>query len=214
MTILSTHSRAGRLLLFGALAIFLTSPPAAAQQKAGSTAAPKKPTTETPSTTRPPTLADVAKREADRRKALATPGKVYTKEDLAKGGALPPAPAPADAAAQKPGGAEGAPGEKPEEKPAEPEQTEAWWRARMTEAREELRRNEMFLEALQTRINSLSTDFVNRDDPAQRARIGEDRQKALAEQSRVADAIAAGKKQILDIEEEARRAGVPPGWLR
>jgi hypothetical protein len=72
----------------------------------------------------------------------------------------------------------------------------------------------MFAEALQTRINSLTTDFVNRDDPYQRARIGEDRQKALAEMDRVKADIEAAKKKIADAEEEARRAGVPPGWLR
>ena len=30
---------------------------------------------------------------------------------------------------------------------------------------EEVSRNETFAEALQSRINALSTDFVNRDDP-------------------------------------------------
>jgi hypothetical protein len=72
----------------------------------------------------------------------------------------------------------------------------------------------MFLEALQSRINALSGDFVNRDDPIQRARIGDDRQKALAEMERLQADIALGRKQIDEIEEEARKAGVPPGWLR
>ena len=40
-------------------------------------------------------------------------------------------------------------------------------------ARESLRRNEVFQEALQSRIHALSADFVNRDDPYQRAKIGE-----------------------------------------
>jgi hypothetical protein len=57
-------------------------------------------------------------------------------------------------------------------------------------------------------------DFVNRDDPFQRAKIGEDRDKALAELARVKDEIARGKKGVEDIEEEARKSGVPPGWLR
>ena len=63
-------------------------------------------------------------------------------------------------------------------------------------------------------MNALSADFVNRDDPYQRAKIGEDRQKALAEMDRVKVEIAEQKKKIEDIEEEARKAGVPPGWLR
>jgi hypothetical protein len=72
----------------------------------------------------------------------------------------------------------------------------------------------MFQEALQSRINALSTDFVNRDDPYQRAKVAEDRQKALAELERVKGDIEKANKAIADIEEEARKAGVPPGWLR
>ena len=68
--------------------------------------------------------------------------------------------------------------------------------------------------AVQTRINSLTADFVNRDDPAQRILIERDRQKSIAELSRLTKAIADGKKSIADLGEEARRAGVPPGWLR
>jgi hypothetical protein len=81
-------------------------------------------------------------------------------------------------------------------------------------ARETLRRNEAFADALQSRINGLTTEYVGRDDPYQRARIGEDRQKALAEQERVKSEIDAAKKLVAAIEEEARLAGVPPGWLR
>ena len=80
--------------------------------------------------------------------------------------------------------------------------------------REELRRNEMFAEALQTRINALSRDYVSRDNPAQRRQIGQDRAEALSELARVKQDVERGKKQIADIEEEARKAGVPPGWLR
>jgi hypothetical protein len=68
--------------------------------------------------------------------------------------------------------------------------------------------------ALQTRINALATDFVNRDDPAQRAIIERDRLKAVADLGRLQQEIAAGKKGLSDLDEEARKAGVPPGWLR
>jgi hypothetical protein len=71
-----------------------------------------------------------------------------------------------------------------------------------------------YVDAIQTRINALSTDFVNRDDPAQRAVIERDRQKAIAELARLKQAILDGKKAITTLEDDARRAGVPPGWLR
>lgn len=165
-----------------------------------------------------PALGEVAKKEEERRKAIKSSQKVLTNKDL------PPVPArPAPAAAPQAGAPEaGAPEQKPAEPGKEPgaeaaaeeQKNEAWWRERMTRAREGLRRSESFLEALQTRVNVLSADFVSRDDPAQRAKIGEDRQKALAEMERVSAEILMFKKQIEDIEEEARKAGVPPGWLR
>jgi hypothetical protein len=74
--------------------------------------------------------------------------------------------------------------------------------------------NSTYVDAIQTRINALSTDFVNRDDPAQRSVIERDRQKAVAELARLKQVIVDGKKSIANLEEEARRAGVPPGWLR
>jgi hypothetical protein len=55
---------------------------------------------------------------------------------------------------------------------------------------------------------------VNRDDPAQRAVIERDRQKALAELGRLKTSVLETRKAIADLEEEARRAGVPPGWMR
>ncbi|HEY4658124.1 MAG TPA: hypothetical protein VIH11_01305, partial [Gemmatimonadaceae bacterium] len=91
---------------------------------------------------------------------------------------------------------------------------QAWWKARMDQLREELRRGEVFAESLQSRVNALTADFASRDDPLQRAKIGEDRQKMLAEMDRVKSDIDRIKKAITDLEEAARRAGVPPGWLR
>ena len=173
-----------------------------------------------------PTLGELALKEQQRRKALKAAGKVLTKEDLppaapvtqpptspAPGGAGPAAPS-ATADAPKPAApsaiADAAKPAAPQEEPRD----EAWWRQRITRAREELRRNEMFAEALQTRINALTSDFTSRDDPYQRARVADDRQKAMAEFDRVRSEIELQKKKIGDIEEEARRASVPPGWLR
>ena len=159
-----------------------------------------------------PTLGELALKEQARRKALkeSGPARVLTNDDLPRGVApVSPAPggAPAAAAANT---------TKPEEpaKPEDPSKTEVWWKQRMNQEREALRRNEMFAEALQTRINSLTNDFASRDDPYQRARIGEDRVKAVAELERVNGEAAAIRKRIAEIEEEARKSGVPPGWLR
>ena len=157
-------------------------------------------------------LGELAKKEQERRKGVKAAGKVYSNKDLPK----PPAPEPAaGTAALPPAGAGKAEAAKPEQKDDKSDQKdEAWWRGRMMQAREAQRRGEAFAEALQSRINALSTDAVNRDDPYQRAKAAEDRQKAVSELGRVTSEIEAAKKEIAAIEEEARQGGVPPGWLR
>lgn len=161
------------------------------------------------------TLGDVAQREAERRKASGgtTAKKVYTNGDLKE--VPPPAVAASAPAPAAPPAEQGTDAKKADDKKAaEEEKGESYWRGRMAQAREELRRNEMFRDALQTKINSLSNDFAARDDPAQRAQLANDRQQALAEQTRVTSEVEKNKKAIADMEEEARQAGVPPGWLR
>lgn len=156
-----------------------------------------------------PSLAELAQKEQERRKALkATAAKVYSDKDLPKPATPPVASAVPSTPTVVP------PEPKPaEQKPVE-QKDEAWWRGRIAQAKEAQRRAEAFAEALQSRINALATDMVNRDDPYQRAKISDDRQKALAELQRVTNEIEQAKKDIADIEEEARRANVPPGWLR
>jgi hypothetical protein len=159
-----------------------------------------------------PTLGELALKEQERRKALKASGagKALTNQDLPRG--TPPAAPPAAAPATPATGAAAKPEEPP--KPEAPPKDEAWWKQRMNQEREALRRNEMFAEALQTRINSLTNDFASRDDPYQRAVIAEDRAKAVLELDRVKGEIEQARKKIADIEEEARKAGVAPGWLR
>jgi hypothetical protein len=162
-------------------------------------------------------LGDVARQEAARRKAVTAPVKVFTNGNLAvvpqaappaapgESGAQPAAPAgaaPADAAAEKP--------------PAAPDPTRdpEYWRKRITDARQACDRNIFLMEAVQSRINALTTDFYARDDPYQRAQLELERQKNLAALDRMQKEQVEFERKVADIEEEARRANVPPGWLR
>jgi hypothetical protein len=167
-------------------------------------------------------LADVARREEERRKVVRTSGKVYTNDALrpeqpspgaapavppppATQPATPPTPSADAPAAQKPTGPEAA-GEDPK--------TEPYWRKRVTAARDAMSRAQIFAEALQSRINVLSADYVNRDDPAQRDVVATERRKAVAELDRVKQEIQQHQKAIATIQDEARRAGIPAGWVR
>lgn len=162
-----------------------------------------------------PSLADLARKEQARRKELTVPAKVFTKDDLPASAVIPPAAAaPAAAAPAAAPAVAAAPGDPKTDAPEDEKKGEEWWRQRMAQVREELRRNELFAEALQSRMNALAADVASRDDPAQRQALGEERQKAVQEFARVQASIEASKKQLAGIEEEARLAGVPPGWVR
>jgi len=150
-------------------------------------------------------LGDVARQEEARRKAVVSAGKVYTNDSLR---AEPPGTAPAAPAATTP--------DKPEKRDTsqEPKKDEAYWKQRIAAERTALSRAQLFAESLQSRINALTNDFSARDDPFQRNQIGQDRQKSIAELDRVRKEIADHTKAITDIQEEARKAGVPAGWVR
>jgi len=94
------------------------------------------------------------------------------------------------------------------------EKDQEYWSGKMRALNEQLERDRLYAEAIQTRINSLTADFSARDDPAQRALIADDREKAVSELSRLRKQIEEDKDAIGNLEEEARHAGVPPGWLR
>jgi hypothetical protein len=156
----------------------------------------------------PSSLVELARQEQQRRKTVKTSSQVFSDKDL---------PRPAETAAPATPALPAATDQKPAEKAAQKdpnEKDEASWRARMTGAREAQRRAETFRDALQSQINALSVDAVNRDDPYQRAKAAQERQKAANELGHVTSEIEAAKKEIVTIEEEARQAGAPPGWLR
>jgi hypothetical protein len=163
-------------------------------------------------------LADVAKDEEARRKGVRKPAKVYTngslRTDVAPGVAAAPTAA---TLTDQPGNASPTiigPGMAVPPAPTGAGKDQAFWSGRMKAERTTLDRLQIFADSLQSRINALLTDFVNRDDPAQRAKIETDRRTALAELERVKKELDEQRKKIAALEDEARRAGVPAGWLR
>ncbi len=170
-------------------------------------------------------LATVAKKEEERRKTVPS-GKIYKNGDLKSDITSSPPPPPAgNGSPQAPATtapAPGAPAAGAGPAAAAPSQgsktdgvkDEAYWRGRITTARSALERSRIFADALQSRLNALTADKISRDDPAQRGQLELEHQRALAELERVKKEIADQTKAIADIEEEARRANVPPGWLR
>jgi hypothetical protein len=159
-------------------------------------------------------LGDVAKKEEDRRGAIRVPAKVYTNKDLPpSAGGAPIAPAATTEKAPD-GDADKAKTAKVGDATKEPVKDRAYWSGQLKALEAKLDQDQAFAEAMQTHINALTADAVNRDDPIQRGKLERDRQKALADLAALNKSVEAGKKAIADLHEEARSAGVPPGWLR
>lgn len=168
-------------------------------------------------------LGDVARREAERRKAAKGPVLVYTNGNLktvpTETIPTPPGPPPPAATGQGATSADASPPAPAAPAPAaesapDPTKDPDYWRKRINDVRVERDRNAFLMEAMQSRINALWADFTARDDPAQRAVLFSDRQRALAELDRMKKEQEALDKRIGEIAEEARRANVPPGWIR
>ena len=168
-------------------------------------------------------LGEVGRQEEARRQGIKAPAKVVTNKDLGGGALASPAGSTAAPASSAPPTTSPAAKPAADGKPADAGKSaeaagtvkdQAYWAGRVKALRAQVDRDETYRDALQSRVNVLTADFVGRDDPAQRTVIERDRQKAVAELGRLKTAIDAGKKAVADLEEEARRAGVPPGWLR
>ena len=168
-------------------------------------------------------LVETARQERTRRSRIAPEdrARVYTNDDLRDSGGLTIGAAPQatvpqpDAGSGRAGhgigegggdaGAEADAGEVP---------AESDWRARMRNAREARERTALLASALQNRADGLWAQFTAVDDPARRRVVERQRTEALAELERSQMEAAHLDREIRDIQEEARRAGVPPGWLR
>jgi hypothetical protein len=180
-------------------------------------------------------LADLARREQARRKATKRPVKVYTNADVpvthaptaatamgvvtstaakteeTAGQAEAGAGQPAQAGA-RPGAKPGAPGSPA---PGVVAGDEAKWRARITQARENLSRAQLQLEGMRTRVLHLQTTKVlsGGADANQQAAIQRQQQDSLQEFEKLRADVERFQRALADVEAEARAAGVPAGWL-
>ena len=165
-----------------------------------------------------PPLAEVARQEQARRASIPdeTKARVYTNDDLRGGRRLTTAVAAPQRGEISPARSPSATADAVQTATLtpEPDRDETYWRARITAAHEASGRATLFAAALQNRVDGLWADFTARDDPFQRAMIEQDRLDALDELATATADIERLDQEVEQIQEEARRAGVPPGWLR
>ena len=152
-------------------------------------------------------LADVARNTESARNASAgrPRAKVYTNQDLSAVDHMPPAPTPPKSS---PTASEPAPSDRqglPDVK------SEAYWRDRMRPLRERLESARALADDTKRRAETLmrSADRcfmigVVCADYTESLRLTEEHKTLVADVER----------DVAALEEEARRAGVPPGWVR
>ena len=159
-------------------------------------------------------LGDVAKKEEQRRKTVKSTGKVYTNDQLK------PDPQPSVPAGSATGTRRPLRRARPRRLPRPPSRASAdkgdekSWRKRIADARDALQRSQTFADALQSQLNCAHDRLRESGRPGSATAIANNRDRVTAELERVKKEVAAQTKAISDIQEEARRAGVPAGWVR
>ena len=170
----------------------------------------------------PPTsMADAASHEAVRRHLMARSSGVYSNDTLPAAryaelnAPTPVAPSAGDDGGEKPAMVTRLSGPPPPEpKPADPAAEEKAWRDRVAALKKSLMDTDAQVVALESKVPLLQNQFMARDDPAQRQALGLELSKALVDLDRAKAKRQTDRAAMDKLHEDARRAGVPPGWLR
>src|ERR1700730_18334653 len=149
-------------------------------------------------------LADVARQEEARRKEIRQPARVYTNKDLVSVPSTSPRTASATAPAAPDAAAENAAKDAKDTKDPGLVKDQAYWSNRLKTLTAQLDSDQMLADAQRNRVNTLTAAAIT----------GPDMQKALDDLDRLMQAVERDRKAVADFPEEARRASVPPGWLR
>lgn len=166
--------------------------------------------------TTPPSLADVARQEAERRKNAEKSSKVYTNADTKSGrplttaAAAPAKPAPAAGqAGAGPGGAAGKDGKGAGKGEMTKEAREALL-ARILDLKEQISRNELQAGKVSAQMDQLNTDVLNSFDQVTRNDLLQQRDGALANFRKLQSDTEGLRKALSDLEADARALASGP----
>jgi hypothetical protein len=172
-------------------------------------------------------LAEIAKKEADRRAAVATPGKVYTNDNLIPDFTTPPQPPPAapEVAAAEPGPApagadpasvpvhagadppapdrEGVTPRELQESQPDDDKDEEFWRGQARLIRGRVADQNARIAGLRERASSFPPGAAD----AEKALVEQTLQKAIAD-------LAYLNEEWLRFERSARERKIPDHWIR
>ncbi len=164
-------------------------------------------------------LAEIAKKEKERREKIKTPGKVITNETIqdhlqGKGNV----PGTLEQGSEEATSEES--GEKTESKETGAGEitdlegnTESYWRNRIRSAQQRITDLEKQVDNIQSKLNALQMSFYTIDDPNQRQLLNTEIDKAFEELAQAKADLENAKQELEDTREEGRRKGALPGWI-
>jgi hypothetical protein len=158
-------------------------------------------------------LGELARQETERRKTIQAPAKVLSNGDLTPVEASR-APAPIAATTAAAVTATPAAAMNVSRDAKYPAHEASYWLSRMRDLEATRDRLKLRAAALQVRLDGLTSEVDAARERRQRAAIEAERQSVRTERNLIAADIAAMDKRIFDLQEEARRSNVLPGWLR
>ena len=177
-------------------------------------------------------LADLAKKEKERRQAVKTAVKVITNERGTKYQRAPITTGTPSPAADKTGvettagdvektageGQAGAAAAKDKALVDEPVdfqgRPESFWKQTFADARQKVQDLENESNVLILKYNDLQNRFYREDNGFKQQEIQREMQKTIYEQDKNKENLAKARTALADLETEARKSGALPGWIR
>jgi hypothetical protein len=165
-------------------------------------------------------LADLAKKEKERREKIKTDAKVIDNTNSGKyrsgavtTGTPPPGPGSAHTDLDKDAAAS-SPSKPTSDEPVDLQgRSEGFWRQTLADARKRVSDLENQANVLVLRLADLQTRFYRESDGFKQQEIQREIQKTFYEQDLTKENLAKARDQVQDLEKEARKSGALPGWL-
>ena len=162
------------------------------------------------------TLAEVAKKEKERRAKLKA-SKTFTNKDVEEWKAKQKS---SGALIEGESAAPAGEGQTAESETAQPSKegdvsnNEEYWRKKAQDADERLKKAEEKVNGVQSDINALNRAWYSGDMDDQRRQVEYERGKRLEDIETAKKELEEAKQAQEGLEDEARQAGAPPGWVR
>lgn len=164
-------------------------------------------------------LAELAKKEKERRDAVKGQTKVIGPEQVAKyqSTPVPSTTVSTGTTTDKPAADKAAAGA---EKPASDEpldfqgRPESFWKQTFADARKKVSDLENEANVIILKLNDLQNRFYRESDGYKQQEIQRDIQKTIYEQDLNKENLSKAKEALVDLEKEARKSGALPGWIK